>query len=90
MLRCRLRQRPRGPHWKGLREIQLNHAFTHRAIPIDSPGVAAPRAVYGIFKASTLRIKQIHVRFLRKNIAVAHVQTELLATPAPRVPDLAV
>ena len=75
-----------GARWKGRQEIQLNHAFAHGTIPIDSPGVAAPRAIYGVFKASTLRINQIDVRFLRKDIAVAHVQTELLGDARSKTP----
>jgi uncharacterized protein (TIGR02246 family) len=67
----------RGTHWKGRESIQLNHAFTHGTIPADSAGVTLPQSAYGIFKASNLTFKQIDVRFLRKDVAVAHVQTEL-------------
>jgi uncharacterized protein (TIGR02246 family) len=76
-----------GTYWKGRESIQLNHAFTHGAIPTDSAGVTAPRAIYGIFKTSILHFKKIDVRFIRKDVAVAHVQTELLGdtrTKSPR------
>jgi ketosteroid isomerase-like protein len=66
-----------GTYWKGRESIQLNHAFTHGAIPEDSAGVTVPKSIYGIFKTSNLTFKQIDVRFLRKDVAVAHVQTEL-------------
>jgi len=77
----------RGTHWKGRESIQLNHAFTHGAIPADSVGVTLPKEAYGIFKTSNLTFKQVDVRFLREDVAVAHVQTELLGdahTKAPR------
>ena len=67
-----------GDHWKGRESIQVNHAFAHGAVPIEAAGVTLPRGVYGIFKASILHVKQIDVRFLRKDVAVAHVQTEAL------------
>jgi ketosteroid isomerase-like protein len=66
-----------GIHWKGRESIQLNHAFLHGAIPADSAGVAPPQSAYGIFKISDLTFKQVDVRFLRKDVAVAHVQSEL-------------
>ncbi|MGA9722485.1 MAG: hypothetical protein WBQ86_08535, partial [Candidatus Binatus sp.] len=40
-------------------------------------GVTLPKSAYGIFKTSNLTFKQIDVRFLRKDVAVAHVQSEL-------------
>ncbi len=66
-----------GTHWKGRESIQLNTAFLHGAIPADSAGVTLPKSAYGIFKTSNLTYKQIDVRFLRKDVAVAHVQNEL-------------
>jgi ketosteroid isomerase-like protein len=66
-----------GIHWKGRESIQLNHAFVHGAIPADSAGVACPKSAYGIFKTSNLTFRQVDVRFLRKDVAVAHIQTEL-------------
>lgn len=77
-----------GVHWKGRQSIRLNHAFTHGVIPIDTAGITAPRAIYGIFKASTLQIKKIDIRFLRKDVAVAHVQTELLGDARTKSPRL--
>ncbi len=75
-----------GTHWKGRESIQLNHAFTHGAIPIDSAGVTVPRGIYGIFKTSILHFKQIDIRFLRKDVAVAHVRTELLGDARTKDP----
>jgi uncharacterized protein (TIGR02246 family) len=65
-----------GIHWQGRELIQLNHAFLHAAIPADSAGVTPPESAYGIFKTSILTFKQVDVRFLRKDVAVAHVQIE--------------
>jgi uncharacterized protein (TIGR02246 family) len=67
-----------GTHWHGRAAIEWNHAFAHGTIPADSPGVVLPKAAYGIFKTSVLSFQQIDVRFLRKDVAVAQVQTELL------------
>ena len=75
-----------GNHWKGRESIQLNHAFVHGAVPINSAGVTVPRGIYGIFKTSILHFKQIDVRFLRKDVAVAHVQTELLGDARTKNP----
>ena len=66
-----------GIHWKGRESILSNTAFLHGAIPADSAGVTLPKSAYGIFKTSNLTFKQIDVRFLRKDVAVAHVQSEL-------------
>jgi ketosteroid isomerase-like protein len=66
-----------GTHWKGRESIQLNTAFLHGAIPEDSAGVTLPKSAYGVFKTSNLTLKQVDVRFLRKDVAVAHVQLEL-------------
>ena len=62
-----------------------NHAYSHGTIPADTQG--EPLRYYGIFKTSTLRFTQIDVRFLRKDVAVAHASCELLGdarTPNPR------
>jgi uncharacterized protein (TIGR02246 family) len=67
-----------GARWKGRQAIQLNHAYAHGTIPVDTPGFESSRAVYGIFKASTLRFTQMDVRFLRKDVAVVHASSELL------------
>jgi ketosteroid isomerase-like protein len=75
-----------GAYWKGREAIQLNHAFTHGVIPIDSPGVTLPRAIYGIFKTSTVHHQHIDIRFLRKDVAVAHVQSELLGDTRTKKP----
>ncbi len=75
-----------GLHWKGRESIQLNTAFLHGAIPADSAGVTLPKSAYGIFKTSNWTLKQVDVRFLRKDVAVAHLQIELqgVRTKEPR------
>jgi ketosteroid isomerase-like protein len=65
-----------GVHWKGREAIQLNHAFVHGTVPIDSPGVTHPKENYGVFKTVTIAFKQIDVRFIRTDVAVAHVISE--------------
>jgi uncharacterized protein (TIGR02246 family) len=66
-----------GAHWKGRESIQLNHAFLAGAIPADSAGVTLPKSAYGIYKTSSVTHRQVDVRFLRKDVAVVHVQNEL-------------
>jgi len=76
-----------GAWWKGRESIQMNHAWSHGAIPRDTPGFEKLDQYYGIFKTSTLRFTQIDVRFLRKDVAVALVNSELVGdarTPNPR------
>ena len=68
-----------GVLWTGRQSIQAQHAYSHGTIPADSPGFSEEdRRYYGIFKSSTLRFDQIDVRFLRKEVAIAHVNWELL------------
>jgi ketosteroid isomerase-like protein len=65
--------------WTGRQSIQTQHAYTHGAIPADSPGFSEEERRYnGIFKNSTLKFEQIDVRFLRKEVAIAHVNWEML------------
>ncbi len=66
-----------GAHWKGRESILLNHAFLHGSIPADSAGVTLPKSAHGIYKTSNITNKQVYVRFLREDVAVAHVQSEL-------------
>ena len=76
-----------GNWWKGRQDIQMHHAYSHGTIPTDTKGFEASRAYYGIFKSSTMRFTQVDVRFLRSDVAVAHVSWELLGdarTPNPR------
>ena len=76
-----------GDWWKGRESIQTQHAYSHGTIPADTKGFEASRAYYGIFKTSTLRFTQIDVRFLRNDVALAHVSWEMLGdtrTPNPR------
>jgi uncharacterized protein (TIGR02246 family) len=74
-----------GDWWHGREGIEERHAYAHGAIPVDTPG-DEPR-YWGIFKNSTMHFTQISVRFLRKDVAVAHVSMELVGdarTPNPR------
>jgi hypothetical protein len=77
-----------GQLWTGRQSIQAQHAYIHGVIPASSPGFSdEDRPYYGIFKNSTLRFDQINVRFLRKEVAIAHVNWELLGdvrTQKPR------
>lgn len=76
-----------GDWWKGRRDIQMQHAYSHGTIPADTKGFEAVRVYYGIFKSSTIRFTQIDVRFLRKDVAVAHASWEAFGdtrTPNPR------
>jgi uncharacterized protein (TIGR02246 family) len=69
-----------GVSWTGRQSIQAQHAYTHGVIPADSPGFSEEdRRYYGIFKNSTLKFAQVDVRLLRKEVAIAHVNWELLA-----------
>jgi hypothetical protein len=48
-------------------------------IPADSPGFSEQdRRYYGILKNSMLKFDRITVRFLRKGVAISHVNWELL------------
>jgi hypothetical protein len=68
-----------GVLWTGRQSIQAQHAYIHGVIPADSPGFSEEdRRHYGIFKNSTLKFDQIDVRFPRKEVAIAHVNWELL------------
>ena len=60
-----------GQLWKGRKEIQRRHAYTHGAVPREAVPEAAP-ANYGIFKSSTYQFDRIDVRMLRPNLAIAH------------------
>lgn len=65
--------------WTGRQSIQAHIAYSHGAIPIDSPGFSAEdRRYYGIFKNSTMKFDQVDVRLLRTDVAVSHVSWELL------------
>lgn len=75
-----------GDHWVGQQEIQLQHAYSHGTVPQDSIPGGNP-AHYGIFKHSTMKFTHIDVRFLRRDVAIAHANWELLGdsrTPNPR------
>ena len=75
-----------GARWVGQQEIGLHHAWSHGTIPENTRPGENP-AHYGIFKHSTMTFAHIDVRFLRKDVALAHVDWELLGdirTPNPR------
>jgi uncharacterized protein (TIGR02246 family) len=65
-----------GAWWKGRQEIQLHHAYSHGTIPENAAPGENP-IHYGIFKHSTMTFVHTDVRFLRKDVAVAHVNWEL-------------
>ena len=67
-----------GHLWAGRQSIQAKHAYSHGVIPADSVGFSEEnRPYHGIFKNSTMNFDQIDVRFLRKDVAIAHVNWEL-------------
>lgn len=75
-----------GTRWVGRKEIQAQHAYSHGAIPQSGLPKENPR-YYGIFKHSTMTFTHMDVRFLRKDVALAHVDWELSGdarTQAPR------
>jgi uncharacterized protein (TIGR02246 family) len=68
-----------GVLWTGRQSIQAQHAYSHGVIPANSPGFSEEdRHYYGIFKNSTLNFDRIDVRSLRNEVAIAHVNWELL------------
>ncbi len=76
-----------GDRWKGREDIQAQHAYSHGTIPADTKGFEALHMYHGIFRTSTLRFTELDVRFLRKDVAVAHASWELLGdsrSPNPR------
>lgn len=62
---------------KGRNEIQSHHAWSHGAIPESTHVPQTLSKNYGIFKHSTMKFNQVDVRFLRKDVAVAHVNWKL-------------
>jgi uncharacterized protein (TIGR02246 family) len=77
-----------GSLWIGRQSIQAQHAYSHGVIPADSPGFSeADHPYHGIFKNSTMKFNRVDVRFLQKDVAIAHVSWELLGdarTQSPR------
>lgn len=78
----------RGRLWEGREAIQINHAWSHGTIPAGTKGFesADEQAHYGIFTNSIMRFPQIEVRFLRDDIAVAHVNWELFGDARTKDP----
>ncbi len=70
----------------GRQDIQMHHAWAHGAIPktTEVPGTLA--ANYGIFKNSTMKFDTVDVRFLRRDVALAHVEWQLLGDPRTSTP----
>lgn len=66
-----------GFRWVGRQQIQIQHAYSHGTIPENAIRGGNP-AHYGIFRHSTMKFVHIDVRFLRKDVAVSHVDWELL------------
>lgn len=62
---------------KGRQEIQSHHAWAHGTIPESTrvPGTLPKN--YGIFKNSTMKFETADVRFLRDDVALAHVRWQL-------------
>jgi ketosteroid isomerase-like protein len=76
-----------GHHWKGRQAIQSNFAFLSGIAPADSASVTLPKQAHGIFKTARINFSQIDVRFLREDVAVAHIESTLVGdtrTPNPR------
>jgi Domain of unknown function (DUF4440) len=71
---------------KGRHEIQAHHAWSHAAIPKTThvPGTLPKN--YGIFKSSTMEFNDIDVRFLREDVALAHVKWQLFGDSRTSVP----
>lgn len=72
---------------KGREEIQSHHAWSHGAIPESTHVPHTLPKNYGIFKNSTMRFDTIDVRFLQKEVALAHVNWQLFGdtrTSTPR------
>ena len=67
-----------GAFWKGRQEIQIRHAWSHGAIPGIAPSNGTYSAkYYGIFKDSTMKFNAVDIRFLGKDVALAHVKWQL-------------
>jgi ketosteroid isomerase-like protein len=63
---------------KGRRDIQMHHGWAHGAIPKTTQVRGTHAANYGIFKDSTMQFDAVDVRFLRREVALAHVKWQLL------------
>ncbi|HET9743361.1 MAG TPA: SgcJ/EcaC family oxidoreductase [Terriglobales bacterium] len=76
-----------GAPMKGRQDIQTHHAWSHGAIPQTTQVAGANPANYGIFKNSTVKFDDVDVRFLREDVAIAHVSWHLFGdrrTSTPR------
>jgi uncharacterized protein (TIGR02246 family) len=72
---------------QGRQRIQMHHAWAHGVIPNTTQVPETLAANYGIFKYSTMKFDSIDVRFLRRDVALAHVKWQLLRdsrTSTPR------
>jgi hypothetical protein len=76
-----------GSLWTGRQSIQAQHAYSHGAIPADSQGFGEEdRPYFGIFKNSVMTFHRVDVRFLRKEVAIARVNWELLGDTRTQKP----
>ncbi|HEY6272243.1 MAG TPA: SgcJ/EcaC family oxidoreductase [Terriglobales bacterium] len=71
---------------KGRYEIQSHHAWSHGAIPESTHVPQTQPKNYGIFKNSTMKFDTIEVRFLRKDVALAHVNWQLFGDARSSTP----
>lgn len=75
-----------GVWWKGRQTIQTNIAFLHGTVPQNVVGVTLPANTYGVFKASTYRFDRVDVRFVRHDVAIAHIAWTQLGDPRFKEP----
>ena len=71
---------------KGRHEIQSHHAWSHGAIPESTHVPQTLPKNYGIFKNSTMKFDTMDVRFLRKDVALAHVNWQLFGDARTSIP----
>ena len=71
---------------KGREDIQMHHAWSHGAIPRTAQVPGTRAAYYSIFKNSTMKFDAVDVRFLRRDVALAHVKWQLLGDARTSIP----
>ena len=70
-----------GVWWKGCPEIYRNVGFLHGTLPPNTTGVTLPSNTYGVFRSSTYRFDRLDVRFVKPDVAIAHVLWTQLGYP---------
>ena len=60
-------------HWRGRDTIERNVAYLHGTTPREA-APEFPAASHGMFRATTYRFERVDVRFLRPDVALAHVE----------------